>query len=100
MSSFAHLRMMPPCLIEREGLFLLDFFHIPSKSAVFDEFLNPLEGLDVEQNPDPSAIVSYDIPPFDIDRHMSVTPAAVLRFRMGVLAEQNDKTLRGAAPLL
>ncbi|CCJ35933.1 hypothetical protein BN140_1010 [Methanoculleus bourgensis MS2] len=38
-----------PCLVEREGFFFLGLFHIPCKSASFEEFLNPLEGLYVKR---------------------------------------------------
>ena len=89
---FVHLRTVLPRLIEREGLLFLDFFHVLRKSAVFEEFLNLLEGLYVEHDPDLSAIVGYDVLPFDIDRHRSPQPLC-LDLHIGVLEKREGERM-------
>ena len=71
MLSLLHLRIALLRLIEREGFFLLDLFHRERKPAVFEEFLNLLERLDVENDPDLSVVVGYDVLPLDIDHRLS-----------------------------
>ncbi len=75
MLSFVHLRIVLPRLIEREGLLFLDFFHVLRNPTVFEEFLNSLESLNVEHDPDLSAIVGYDVLPFDTSRRELPHPA-------------------------
>jgi len=77
-------------LTERERLFFFDFFHRERKSAIFEEFFDPLEGLDIENDPDPPVVLGYDILPFDVDHRLS--PLSLSRIPcIDILGERSDK---------
>ncbi|WP_422655806.1 MULTISPECIES: hypothetical protein [unclassified Methanoculleus] len=83
MLSLLHTRIALLSLVEREGLFFLDLFHRERKPVVLEEFLDLLEGLDVENDPDLSVVVGYDVLPFDIDYRPSPLPLSRLHGYLG-----------------